>query len=128
MGNVLITRKGGRKNIWFVNLTKSNFTDVVSEVIDTKTSSEKKYSIFGEAHKWNSNRWMNVDFQGSNDGSTWVKIKSVSNGTDKSSIYGGNNLFTSTGTVNYRWLRLQSTVQADNSGAAGVTATLIVEE
>ena len=128
MGNALITRKGGGKNIWFVNLTKSNFTNVVSEVIDTKTSSEKKYSIFGEAHKWNSNRWMNVDFEGSNDGSTWVKIKSVSNGADKSNIYGGNNLFTSTGTVNYRWLRLKSTVQADNSGAAGVTATLIVEE
>lgn len=126
MANALITRKNGGKNIWFVNLTKSNFTNVVSEVIDTKTSSEKKYSIFGEAHKWNSNRWMNVYFQGSTDGSTWENIKKVSDGTGRQDIYGGNNLFTSTGTVNYRWLRLQTTVQSDNSDAAGVTATLIV--
>lgn len=128
MGNCLIVRRSGGKQKWFTNLYCNKVTSSYSSVIDTKSTLTKTWHAYGYAVKWNSNRWMYVKLQGSNDNSNWADISTLTTGCPKESAGGTNGMFSTSGTSSYRYYRIEMTVQTDNYDTSGTIATLILEE
>lgn len=71
---------------------------------------------------------MYICLDASNDKNSWTEIKQLSQGTDIQSTGGKNGMFSLTGTSSYRYYRIRSEVQSDNSGSSGTIATLILKE
>lgn len=113
---------------WFVNLYTSGQTRIYSDIIDTESTITKNWYAYGFGVKWNSNRWMYICLDASNDRSSWTEIKQLSQGTGIQSTGGKNGMFSLTGTSSYRYYRIRSEVQNDNSSSSGTIATLILKE
>lgn len=62
---------------------------------------------------------MYICLDASNDKDSWTEIKQLSQGTGIQSTGGKNGMFSLTGTSSYRYYRIRSEVQSDNSGSSG---------
>lgn len=113
---------------WFVNLYTSGQTRIYSDIIDTESTITKNWYAYGFGVKWNSNRWMYICLDASNDKSSWTEIKQLSQGAGISNTGGRNGMFSLTGASSYRYYRIRSEVQSDNSDSSGTIATLILKE
>ncbi len=128
MSNCIITRKESAKKTYFVNLSASKSTNVYSDVLDTESTSMKTWYAYGGAVKWNSNRWMYVTLEGSNDNNNWTEFQQLSTGCAGSSAYALNAMFSLSGSISYRYYRIRMRLQSDNADSGGTNTTLILVE